>query len=154
MVLSVGWLVYVSSHPNMPELGRRPGTTAFRPLTEYPDGIVSPGLLVLRFDGGLSFATAEVLEDRLRDAMTSTDRPLRALVIDFAGVNFVDSQGSAALAKIARAAAAADISLRIARAKPDVMTVLRADGVEDLIGADHFHSNIDEAVGLEPIAGT
>lgn len=146
MALSVGWLIYVSSHPNMPELGRQPGTSAFRPLTEQPDGETFPGVLVLRFDAGLSFATAEVLEDLLRDAVHSARDPVRSVVLDFGGVNFVDSQGSATLAKISRATSVAGGSLRLARVKTDVRAVLDADGVVDLIGSDHFHANVDEAV--------
>ena len=51
------WLIYVSTHPHMPELGRLPGSTAFRSLAAFPDGETFPGLRVMRFDGGLLFAT-------------------------------------------------------------------------------------------------
>jgi SulP family sulfate permease len=146
MLLSVGWLVYVSTHPRMPELGRQPGASAFRPLDEFPDSETFPGLLVVRVDAGLSFATAEVLEDRLREALQSAADPVTSMVIDFAGVNFVDSQGSSALGEISRTAATAGVSLRLARVKADVAAVLRADGVVDLIGDDHLHANLDEAV--------
>jgi high affinity sulfate transporter 1 len=149
MVLSVGWLVYVSSHPNMPELGRQPDSTAFRPLADFPDGETFPGLLVMRFDGGLSFATSELLEDTVRNAVQSAQEPVTSVILDFAGVNFIDSQGSAALAKISRMTTTAGAALRLARVKADVMLVLRADGVVDLIGDDHFHANLDEAVTLE-----
>ena len=66
MALSVGWLVYVNSLPAMTELGREPGTTAFRPLQEHPDGRDVPGLLVVRFDGGLTFVTADGLVEGIR----------------------------------------------------------------------------------------
>ncbi len=63
IVLSVAWLLYVSAVPAMSELGREPGTTAFRSLEEHPHDEVYDGLLVVRFDGGLTFATAEGLAD-------------------------------------------------------------------------------------------
>ena len=113
MVLSAGWLIYVSSHPNMPELGRQQGSSAFRPLADFPDGETFPGLLVIGFNGGLSFATAEVFEDNIRTAVQSERDPITSVVIDFGGVNFVDSQGSAALAKISRATATAGVALRL-----------------------------------------
>ena len=71
IILSLGWLVYVNASPATPELGRRPGTTAFRSLTDFPDGETFPGVLVLRFDGGLYFVTSEVLSDRLRERVVS-----------------------------------------------------------------------------------
>ena len=48
-------------------LGRRPGTQVFRSLERYPDGVTYPGTLVVRFDAGLFFASADALEDRLRE---------------------------------------------------------------------------------------
>ena len=56
---------------------------------------------------------------------------------------------SAALAKICRTTATAGVALRLVRVKADVVTVLRTDGVVDLIGDDQFHANIDEAVTVE-----
>lgn len=31
------------------------------------------------------------------------------------------------------------------------MTVLAADGVEDRVGPDHFHANLDEAVAVATV---
>ena len=67
VVLSLGWLVYVATQPPMPLLGREPGTQVFRDLDENPDDETFPGIAVLRLDGGLFFATAEALEDRVRE---------------------------------------------------------------------------------------
>ena len=98
VVLSLGWLVYVATQPPMPLLGREPGTQVFRDLVEHPDDETIPGIAVLRLDGGLFFATAEALDDRVRELADA--EPLRALVLDLEGVNFIDSQGSAKLAEI------------------------------------------------------
>jgi hypothetical protein len=38
------------------------------------------------------------------------------------------------------------MTLRLARVKPHVRAVLEADGVIDLIGADHIHGNLQRAV--------
>src|SRR6478735_604688 len=60
IVLSIAWLVYVSAAPALTELGREPGTSAFRPIDEVPGLEHPPGLLVVRFNSGLTFVTAEV----------------------------------------------------------------------------------------------
>src|SRR3954465_13421168 len=65
--LSLGWLVYVTTRPPMPLLGREPGTHVFRDIVENPDDETFPGIVVLRLDGGLFFATSEALEDRVRE---------------------------------------------------------------------------------------
>ena len=83
----------------MPALGREEGTQVFRELDEHPDDEVFPGVAVIRLDGGLFFATADALEDRLREVIHSTPG-LTRIVLDCEGINFVDSQGSAKLADI------------------------------------------------------
>ncbi len=145
VVLSIGWLIYVATRPPMALLGRQVGTQVFRDLDEHPDDETFPGIAVLRLDGGLFFATAEALEDRIR-ALADTDHPLRVLVLDFEGVNFIDSQGAAKLTEILELTDADGVTLRLARVKPHVLTVLRADGIIDRIGADQIHGNVQRAV--------
>jgi sulfate permease, SulP family len=145
VALSLGWLVYVATRPPMPLLGREPGTQVFRDLDENPADETFPGIVVLRLDGGLFFATAEALEDRLR-ALTEEGDGRRALVLDLEGVNFVDAQGAAKVAEIHQLTEAEGVTLRLARVKPQVLAVLRADGIVDRIGADHIHGNVHRAV--------
>jgi len=142
-VLSVGWLIYVATRPPMPLLGREAGTQVFRDLEENPDDETFPGIAVLRLDGGLFFATAEALEDRVR-GLEDGDR--RALVLDLEGANFIDSQGAAKVTEIHQLTEAEGITLRLARVKPQVLAVLQADGIIDRIGADHIHGNVHRAV--------
>lgn len=141
VALSLAWLVYVATRPPMPLLGREAGTQVFRDRDENPGDETFPGIAVL--DGGLFFATAEALEDRVREIAEDGSR---ALVLDLEGVNFVDSQGSAKLAEIHQLTEADGVTLRLARVKPQVLAVLRLDGVVDRIGADHIHGNVHRAV--------
>ena len=78
VVLSLGWLVYVATRPPMPLLGREAGTQVFRDLDENPGDETFPGIAVLRLDGGLFFATAEALEDRVRELADGRPSPPRA----------------------------------------------------------------------------
>jgi len=145
IVLSIGWLIYVSAEPHMPELGRKPDTQVFRSIEQYPDSETYPGLLVLRFDSGLFFASADALEDRIRELALQADPPLQTVVIDFEGINFIDSQGSAKVAELVELANNYDIKLRLTRLKAQVMVVLRRDGVIDKLGEDHIYGNVYEA---------
>lgn len=146
IVLSLGWLVYVNARPPTPQLGRRPGTTTFRPLEQYPDDETYPGVLVLGFDGGLYFATTEVLTDRLRDNVVDADPPIEDVILDFEAVNFIDSQGVGELDRLAGVDGDLGITVHFARMKDDVRAVLAADGVVDRLGPDHFHVTVDGAM--------
>ena len=150
VALSLVWLVYVSTRPPMPLLGREAGTDVFRDLDGNPGDETFPGIAILRLDGALFFATAEALEERVR-ALAEDAHPDRAVVLDLAGVNFVDSQGSAKLTEIHELTRADDVELRLAGVKPQVRAVLEADGVVDRIGADHIHGSV--ALALAAAAG-
>ena len=146
VALSILWLIYVTATPSMPELARQPGTRVFRSLERHPDGETTSGVLVVRFDSGLFFASSDALEDGLREAVMSAESRPATVVISFEAVAFIDSQGSAQLSNILDLAESHGIEVRLARVKPDIIDLLRADGVIDRLGADHIHGNIDRAV--------
>lgn len=143
--LSIVWLIYVSATPNMPVLGRKPGTQVFRNIDEFPDSETYPGLLVLRFDSGLFFASSDALEDRLRELVLGADPPLHTIVLDFEGVNFIDSQGSHQVDDLVERAANYGAELRLTRVKVQVMEVLRRDGIIDRLGESQIYGNVYEA---------
>ncbi len=145
VVLSLGWLVYVATRPPMPLLGRQPGTQVFRDLDGNPADETFPGVAVLRMDGGLFFATAEPLEERVRE-LAQEDPDRRGLVLDLEGVNFIDSQGAAKVTEIHELTEADGVTLRLAGVRPQVLAILEADGLIDRIGADHVHGNVHLAV--------
>ena len=144
VALSLGWLLYVATRPPMPLLGRAAGTLVFRDLAEHPETSRSRRVAVLRFDGGLFFATAEALEDRVRELADGP--PPTALVLDLEGVNFIDSQGSAKLTDLHE--------LSTPKAAPSDWpgsgrrsgAVLEARPVHRAPRADHVHGNVHRAV--------
>jgi high affinity sulfate transporter 1 len=142
VVLSLGWLVYINATPDMPVLGREPDTQVFRSIERYPDGETYPGLLVVRFDAGLFFASSDALEDRLRELAQEAESPYDTIVVSFEGIDFVDSQGSAKLAEILELADTYGAQIRLARVKPPVLELLRLDGVIDKLGEDHVYGNV------------
>ena len=149
VVIGIGfsliWLISVATRPRMPLMGREPGTHVFRDLDEHPGDEQYPGVVVLRLDGGLFFATSDALEDRVREVALSTSG-ITGIVLDCEGIDFIDSQGSAKLHEVLGLARQAGVTLRLARVKPAVYDLLACDGVLDDIGAENIHGNIDHAV--------
>jgi SulP family sulfate permease len=146
IILSVGWLVRTVTSPAMPVLGRERGTHVFREIELYPDDEQLPGLLVLGLDGGLFFATAEAVGDRLRDLALTRQPQLTTIVLDCRSVFQIDSQGSAQLRELLEFARQTGISLQLARVKPQVIEVLIRDGFVEDIGASNIHDSLNDAV--------
>jgi SulP family sulfate permease len=108
VALSLAWLIHVSTSPPMP-------------LLSHEDGVA-----VVRLDGGLFFATAEALDDRIREL--ARREGLETVVLNLEAVNFIDSQGAAKLAELRDLLARDGVDLRLDRVKPQVRDVLEADG--------------------------
>jgi anti-anti-sigma factor len=129
----------------MPLLGQEEGTQVFRELDDYPADRQYPGVVVLRLDGGLFFATSDALEDRIREVALSTP-DITGIVLDCEGIDFIDSQGSAKLGEILDLAEHAGVTLRLARVKPAVRELLRRDGFLHRLGDSRFLGNVYRAV--------
>ncbi|MBW8732216.1 MAG: STAS domain-containing protein, partial [Terrabacter sp.] len=148
VALSIFWLIKVSTRPYIPTLAREPGTDVYRDLADHPDGETVPGIVVIRMDGGLFFATSDALEDRVREVIHE-DPAVKGIVLDCGGIDFVDSQGAAKMADVLDLAEDSGVVLRLARLKAAVRTTLELDGFMERLGADHVHGNIARAVAAE-----
>ena len=145
--LSIGWLVFVSATPAMSELGRSRTSSAFLPL-DPPDVVGPPGILIVRIDGDLTFVTSEALADGVERLLADRD-PGDAVILDFVGVNVVDSQGAGELARLIEILEREGRSLRLSKLGAMAAAVLETDGVIGRLGADRVHADLAEAVRAE-----
>ena len=145
IALSLVWLVSVATRPPMPLLGRDPGSRAFRELDDNPGDEQFPGVVILRLDGGLFFATSDALEDRVREVALSTP-DIAGIVLDCVAIEFIDSQGTAKMHEILDLMEQSGVILRLARVKPAVRELLERDGVLVRIGDDRIHDGVAQAV--------
>jgi anti-anti-sigma factor len=145
ILLSIIWLVYISATPNVHELGRKPGTQDFRGIKDHPGYETYPGLLVLRFDAGLFFASVDSLVNHLIFHHHQAEEKIHTVVLDFEGINFIDSQGAATLSEMIELAHEREIEFRLTRVKTAVKEVLHKDGIIDQIGEENIYANVYEA---------
>ncbi len=146
VLLSIVRLVFLATTPDTKVLGRWPGTQAFGDVAEH-DGLTTyPGVLVLRLDADLFFATSDPFEDAVRTQFMEADPPPKVVVLNFEGVDFIDAQGSGQIRSIHSLADAHGAQLRLARVKTGVGRVLQRDGILELVGADLVYPNVYEAV--------
>jgi high affinity sulfate transporter 1 len=148
LILSLLVLIARSSKPNIPVLGRWPGTEVFHSLNENPDSETYPGLVIIRFDGPLYFATANGLRDKVREVTTDVDPPVTMVLIDMEGANYIDLEGSDMLNEITKDMKGVGVEIHLARVKHEAMEMLEKDGVDQTIGRDHIHTKVVDAVQL------
>lgn len=148
LVLSLILLVSRSSRPDIPVLARWPGTRVFHRLSENPDSVTYPGLAIIRFDGPLYFATANAPRDKVREVTTDAAPPVTAVLIDMEAVSYLDLEGSDMLNEITKDMKSAGVEIHLARVKHEVTEMLKKAGVDRIIGRDHFHDKVIDAVRL------
>jgi len=153
IALSLLWLVAVTTRPAMPTLGRRPGTTFFRPINRHPGDDLFAGVAVLRLEGNLFFATSEALDERVRGLVDGSTDGLGCVVLDCSAITFTDAQGAATLDELVTFADESGFELRLARLRPAVRAVLDRDGVVARMGADRIHPSVDQAVRAHTHSG-
>jgi MFS superfamily sulfate permease-like transporter len=144
--LSLLWLVWRTSHPAMPVLGRMPDSLVYHSLDRFPDSETHPGLVVLRFDGPLFFATCRNLRDRIRGLIADADPEVKGIVLDMEGTNIIDLEGSDALHEVLKELRAIGIELHLARTKDEIEDRLERHGVLETLGRERLFDYVHEAV--------
>jgi high affinity sulfate transporter 1 len=146
VILSLLWLVWRSSHPAIPLLGKIANETAYYSIDNHPDATTYPGLVVIRFDGPLFFASASSLRLRVRELTREVIPPVTGLVLDMESTTLIDLEGSNELQEVAKELNELHIGLYLCRTKVQIKEMLVKDGVLETIPEDHFYPTVHAAV--------
>ncbi|RIV39731.1 SulP family inorganic anion transporter [Micromonospora radicis] len=155
VAFSLAVFVWRSARPHTAELGQVPGSTTYRNVHRYDGLITNPRVAIIRVDGPLYFANAELLADRL---LTLVDRRtgLAEIVLDASAISDVDADGAHTLAELRERAAARGVVLRLATVRGPVRDLLDRAGVWSAFrDAGQVHPDISAALagGGSPAAG-
>jgi len=142
---SLLWFVWRMSRPHVAVLGRLPGTTVYRNVERYPEAETTPGLVAVRVDAPLFFSNTAFLKQAL-EHVVSGQAALTDLVIDAKPIGSVDSQALDTLAETVDALQRRGITIWMAGVRGPVRDALKAVGIWDRIGAEHFVERVHEAV--------
>jgi high affinity sulfate transporter 1 len=127
-------------------LGRVPGEKIYRGLESYPEGETYPGLLILRYDGSLFFANAPDFADEVRLGVEMSDPPPRVALIDGESINGIDATAINTITELNDELKRADVELRFARVRANVMEIMQRSNLVETIGSDHFYISIQDGV--------
>jgi MFS superfamily sulfate permease-like transporter len=79
---------------------------------------------------------------------TDVSPPVTVVLIDMEGVDYIDLEGSDMLNEISKNMKSVGVEIHLARVKHEVLQMLEKDGVYQIIGRDHIHAKVAEAVQL------
>ncbi|MDO9089165.1 MAG: sulfate permease [Burkholderiaceae bacterium] len=124
VALSLGTLVWRSSHPHIAVVGRVPGTEHFRNVDRHAVD-TEPGLIALRVDESLYFANASVLQDRI-EALLAAQPDTREVLLVCSAVNLIDATALGVLTAMESSLRERGIAFVLSEVKGPVMDRLEA----------------------------
>jgi high affinity sulfate transporter 1 len=146
LILSLLWLVWRTSHPAIPVLGKTPNEASYYSVENHPDATTYPGVVIIRFDGPLFFATASSLRNRLRELTVDIEPAVKTVVLDMESTDVIDLEGSDELQEVAKELKDLQIVFYLARVKAEIKKILVQDGILEIIPEDNFYLRVNDAV--------
>lgn len=114
-------------------------------LKHVPDDV-----LVFGFDASLFFENSQYFGHRLRKAIRSAQKPLRAVIVDTSAMDDIDYTAVEELKQIYRHLSVDGIRLGFSHVSPHLMQQFDNYGVVDLVGAQNIFPTLRAAVEYAP----
>ena len=102
-------------------------------------------LLILRYDGSFFFANEPDFADEVRSGVELSDLP-RVVLIDGESINGIDATAIYTTIELNDEIKRANVELRFARVRANVMEIMQRSDIVEIIGSDHFYVSIQEGV--------
>ncbi len=132
--LSLLEILYRFTFPNMVAVGRIPGTRLFGDLERHPENIRIPGTFIFRIEAPLIFANAESFRESFTRALGREEWPIHLAIIDLQRSPIIDFTATDMIRGLNAELGRKGIELRLAHASGRVRDILRAAGIEELVG--------------------
>ncbi|HET6445884.1 MAG TPA: SulP family inorganic anion transporter [candidate division Zixibacteria bacterium] len=146
VMVSIIQLFIRAWRPHSAVLGKTKSVAGYHDITRYPEAILTPGMLMLRWDAPLFFANANLFRRRVRELVKQTDPTPRWIVLAAEPITDVDTTAADMLVELDEELNAAGIHLILAELKDPVKDKIERYGLYDTIDRRHFFPLIEEAV--------
>ena len=145
VAVSVVDLLSRVARPHAAVLGTVDGVPGWHSVTDYPEAVQEPGLVVFRYDSPLFFANAEDFLRRARAALR--EQPdARWFLVNVEAVSEVDITGLDSLSELQAFCSQRGVHLGLVRAKSELIDELRRHGFLALIGETSVYQTMPTAV--------
>ncbi len=146
VLLSLAFMFLRAARPHLAELGRIPGTNAFRNLNRFAEAEQDPALLIVRFDAELYFGNAEFFGDRILAMVDGRDDRLRVVILDGHTINDLDTTGLYALEQLYEKLRSRHLALYLTGTIGPVRDVLHRAGLMQRMGVESYFLSIQDAI--------
>lgn len=142
---SLVMLLWRGSRPYVAFLGRIPGTDRFSDISRHSTNEVTPGVLAFRVQSSLLYFNVEhVLQVVLTRAVA--EHGVRRVICDLSNVPYADLAAARMLGRLHQDLTAANLDFKIVEAHGPVREILRAEGLDQLVGPITRHRSLADAI--------
>jgi sulfate permease, SulP family len=143
--ISLLTLMYAANHPPIYAVGRKPGTSVFRPLSQgNPEDETFPGLLIVRTEGMMTFASAPRIREGLWELIEEANP--RVLLLDLRAVPNIEYTALKLMSDFNEKVKERGITLWLAALNPKALEVVKRSPLSIALGHNRMFLNTELAV--------
>jgi MFS superfamily sulfate permease-like transporter len=126
-------------------LGRKPGTNVFRPRSkEHPEDQTFPGLLMLRLEGRIFFANAEIIGQKI--GLLVNEAQPKVLVLDLSAVFDLEYSALKALSEGEKRQRDLGVATWLVGLNPGVLQMVQRSPLGIALGREKMQFSLELAV--------
>jgi SulP family sulfate permease len=145
IAISILTLFYQANHPPVYALRRKPGTAVFRPQSsDHPDDETLPGLLIIKTEGRMNFASAPRARERLA-VMVAEAHP-EVVILECSAIPDFEYTALRALTFAEENLRKHGISLWLSALNPLALEAIRRSPLGEALGPTCMFFNLADAV--------
>ena len=136
IILSLGLFLYRTMEPRFTELSAHDGS---KMLVNVLDNKLErcEVVSIVKYSGSLYFANAGYFEDKILKLIAEKHKCLRYIIVDMAGINWIDSSGEDMLTRLLDRCSSNGVEILFARTE-GIEKVLKRAGFMDRFGSKRF----------------
>jgi SulP family sulfate permease len=145
IAISILTLLYEANHPLVYTLVRKPGTDVFRPRSiEHPGDESFPGLLIVRTEGRMTFASAPRARERL--AALVDEAKAQVIILECSAIPDFEYTALRVLAKAEEKLRERGVELWLTALNPEALKVIKRSPLGQALGTERMFFNLPDAV--------
>jgi len=146
VAVSVLMLLHAANHPPAYVVGRKPGTDTFHSLEDHPEDETFPGLLIMRTEGRMNFASMPHAHDELRRLVVES-KP-HVVILECSAIPDFEYSALMVLTEAESKMARAGVSLWLVGLNPEPFQRIRASRLGKVLGDERMFPTLAQAVNF------
>lgn len=146
VALSMLMLLHAANRPPAYAVGRKPGTDIFRSLEDFPEDETFPGLLVMRTEGWLNFASMPHAREKLRQLVLEHDP--KVVILECSAITDIEYTALLVLLEAEEKLSHAGVQLWLVGLNPKPFIEIRNSPLGQVLGDARMYPNLQEALSM------